>query len=263
MEQMTAQISTAAHRHGLRGAGRCRERWRAAAGEPPGLAVILVGNDPASEIYVKGKRRDCDEVGFHSNFSTCSETSPRKIWKTGVRASTKTPASTASRPDHRCPRTSTRPDHRPHRSAQGRRRFPPYNIGRLALAATVRVLDPQGHHAAAGAHRCRDPGSRRNRHRRLQPRGRPMGLELLLAGCTVTTAHKFSKDTAACADGGHRGLGGGQAGLVPGAGSSPAPSSSTWVSPGMSTASCTATWCSTKPWKLPAGSRRCPAASVP
>ena len=32
----------------------------------PGLAVILVGDDPASEVYVKGKRRDCDEVGFHS-----------------------------------------------------------------------------------------------------------------------------------------------------------------------------------------------------
>ena len=46
---------------------------RVAAGErPPGLAVILVGNDPASEIYVKGKRRDCEEVGFHSNFQHLS-----------------------------------------------------------------------------------------------------------------------------------------------------------------------------------------------
>ncbi len=39
---------------------------------PPGLAVILVGNDPASEIYVRGKRRDCEEVGFHSNFQHLS-----------------------------------------------------------------------------------------------------------------------------------------------------------------------------------------------
>ena len=39
---------------------------------PPGLAVILVGNDPASEIYVTGKRRDCEEVGFHSNFQHLS-----------------------------------------------------------------------------------------------------------------------------------------------------------------------------------------------
>ena len=42
------------------------EQWVAAGHRLPGLAVILVGNDPASEIYVKGKRRDCDEVGFHS-----------------------------------------------------------------------------------------------------------------------------------------------------------------------------------------------------
>jgi len=38
----------------------------AAGQRPPGLAVILVGNDPSSVIYVTAKRRDCDEVGFHS-----------------------------------------------------------------------------------------------------------------------------------------------------------------------------------------------------
>ena len=32
----------------------------------PGLAVILVGNDPASEVYVSHKRKDCEEVGFMS-----------------------------------------------------------------------------------------------------------------------------------------------------------------------------------------------------
>ena len=35
-------------------------------GERPGLAVILVGNDPASETYVRGKVRDCEEVGIRS-----------------------------------------------------------------------------------------------------------------------------------------------------------------------------------------------------
>ena len=33
---------------------------------PPGLAVLLVGSDPASEIYVAAKRRDCEQVGYHS-----------------------------------------------------------------------------------------------------------------------------------------------------------------------------------------------------
>ena len=31
----------------------------------PGLAVILVGNDPASEIYVRNKQKACDEVGIY------------------------------------------------------------------------------------------------------------------------------------------------------------------------------------------------------
>ena len=33
---------------------------------PPGLAVILVGADPASQVYVGSKRRACDELGFKS-----------------------------------------------------------------------------------------------------------------------------------------------------------------------------------------------------
>src|SRR5437868_14717593 len=37
-----------------------------AAGMRPGLAVILVGNNPASEIYVRGKVKACEEVGLYS-----------------------------------------------------------------------------------------------------------------------------------------------------------------------------------------------------
>lgn len=36
------------------------------SGRVPGLAVILVGDDPASQVYVRNKERDCHEVGFHS-----------------------------------------------------------------------------------------------------------------------------------------------------------------------------------------------------
>jgi methylenetetrahydrofolate dehydrogenase (NADP+) / methenyltetrahydrofolate cyclohydrolase len=38
----------------------------AAAGVRPGLAVILVGNNPASEIYVRGKVKSCEELGIYS-----------------------------------------------------------------------------------------------------------------------------------------------------------------------------------------------------
>src|SRR5204863_2693018 len=41
-----------------------------AAGMRPGLAVILVGNDPASEIYVRGKVKSSEEVGIYSEKHT-------------------------------------------------------------------------------------------------------------------------------------------------------------------------------------------------
>ena len=40
--------------------------FTAAAGRPPRLAVILIGDDPASHIYVRLKRSDCAEVGMDS-----------------------------------------------------------------------------------------------------------------------------------------------------------------------------------------------------
>ena len=42
----------------------------AASGRPPGLAVVLVGNDPASEIYVRNKVKACEELGFYSEKHT-------------------------------------------------------------------------------------------------------------------------------------------------------------------------------------------------
>ena len=47
----------------------CRERVQhivAQSGTPPGLAVIIVGSDPASQIYVRNKIRACANVGIKS-----------------------------------------------------------------------------------------------------------------------------------------------------------------------------------------------------
>jgi methylenetetrahydrofolate dehydrogenase (NADP+) / methenyltetrahydrofolate cyclohydrolase len=45
----------------------CRERvLRRASGSPRGLAVIVVGSDPASRLYVKNKIRACADVGIQS-----------------------------------------------------------------------------------------------------------------------------------------------------------------------------------------------------
>jgi methylenetetrahydrofolate dehydrogenase (NADP+)/methenyltetrahydrofolate cyclohydrolase len=42
------------------------EAFAAARGYRPGLAVIIVGEDPASQVYVRNKKRACEEVGFYS-----------------------------------------------------------------------------------------------------------------------------------------------------------------------------------------------------
>ena len=44
-----------------------------ALGKRPGLAVVLVGNDPASQVYVRNKERACEEVGFYSEKYTLPE----------------------------------------------------------------------------------------------------------------------------------------------------------------------------------------------
>src|SRR5258708_33116189 len=46
----------------------------ALAGVRPGLAVVLVGHNPASEIYVRGKVKACQEVGLYSEEHTPPET---------------------------------------------------------------------------------------------------------------------------------------------------------------------------------------------
>ena len=46
------------------------------AGVKPGLALILVGNDPASEVYVRNKGRVCEEIGFYSVTEKLPETTP-------------------------------------------------------------------------------------------------------------------------------------------------------------------------------------------
>ena len=45
----------------------------AAQGRPPGLAVVLVGNNPASEIYVRNKIKACHDLGIYSESITPPE----------------------------------------------------------------------------------------------------------------------------------------------------------------------------------------------
>ncbi len=51
-----------------------KERAASLTGPPPGLAVIMVGDDPASSVYVASKERACRKVGFFSNVIHLPET---------------------------------------------------------------------------------------------------------------------------------------------------------------------------------------------
>lgn len=47
----------------------------------PGLAVVLVGSDAASQVYVGNKRKACEAAGIHSCPTTCPRIPHRKRWR--------------------------------------------------------------------------------------------------------------------------------------------------------------------------------------
>ena len=58
----------------IRGEVAAEVKAMSSAGVRPGLAVILVGNNPASQIYVRGKVKSCEELGIYSEKHTPPET---------------------------------------------------------------------------------------------------------------------------------------------------------------------------------------------
>jgi methylenetetrahydrofolate dehydrogenase (NADP+)/methenyltetrahydrofolate cyclohydrolase len=166
---------------------------------PPGLAVILVGRDPASAIYVRHKHRDCQEVGFKSTaIELPADTDEASLLDhvdrlnadgtiDGILVQLPLPLHV----------DSNRVLERilPTKDVDG---YHPFNIGRLALRQPVlRSCTPKGVmqllvHTGEPIRGLDATIVGASNHV-----GRPMSLELLLAGCTVTTAHKFTRDLRA------------------------------------------------------------------
>jgi methylenetetrahydrofolate dehydrogenase (NADP+) / methenyltetrahydrofolate cyclohydrolase len=72
---MTAQILEGTRiANDIRSEVAAEVRAMASAGVRPGLAVVLVGHNPASEIYVRGKVKACEELGIYSEQHTPAET---------------------------------------------------------------------------------------------------------------------------------------------------------------------------------------------
>lgn len=165
----------------------------------PGLAVVLVGSDAASQVYVSNKRKACEEVGFVSrSFDLPADTSEEKLLSIiddlnadneidGILVQLPLPAGlNAEKVLERI---------HPHKDVDG---FHPYNIGRLAQRIpALRPCTPKGIMTMIEATKRPVKGLDAVIIGASNIVGRPMSLELLLAGCTVTTCHKFTQDLKA------------------------------------------------------------------
>lgn len=174
------------------------ETWPAQGYRLPGLAVVLVGNDPASEVYVKGKRRDCDEVGFHSVVQHVSDKVSQPELEARIADLNADPSIDGilvqtPLPEH-IDEDSIIDCIDPAKDVDG---FHPYNIGRLAIRRPAfRSCTPKGvmmllDHIGVNYYGMDATVIGASNHV-----GRPMGLELLLAGASVTTVHRFTENIA-------------------------------------------------------------------
>ncbi|MCK9529773.1 MAG: bifunctional methylenetetrahydrofolate dehydrogenase/methenyltetrahydrofolate cyclohydrolase FolD [Gammaproteobacteria bacterium] len=198
---MTAQLldgkATAAH---LRQQVKNRVDARLTAGLPvPGLAVVLVGNDPASEVYVAHKRCDCAEVGIRSvNHDLPAETSQAELLALidSLNADPTVHGILVQLPLPRHIDTTAVIERiAPEKDVDG---FHPYNVGRLAQRIPqLRPCTPYGVMTLLEHARLDIKGMDALVVGASNIVGRPMALELLLGGCTVTVAHRFTRDLRA------------------------------------------------------------------
>jgi methylenetetrahydrofolate dehydrogenase (NADP+)/methenyltetrahydrofolate cyclohydrolase len=162
----------------------------------PGLAVILIGGDPASSIYVRNKRLACEKVGIRSIAYDLPATTTEAELLTLISqlnndASIDGILVQAPLPPH------IKDEHiieaiSPNKDVDG---FHPYNIGRLAVRQpTLRSCTPFGVIKMLEAINIDLMGMDAVVVGVSNHVGRPMGLELLLAGCTVTSCHRHTKN---------------------------------------------------------------------
>jgi methylenetetrahydrofolate dehydrogenase (NADP+) / methenyltetrahydrofolate cyclohydrolase len=173
----------------------------AAGGVRPGLAVVLVGDNAASQIYVRNKRRTTDAVGMVSLAHDLPATIAQDELLSLIDRLNADPAVHGilvqlPLPKHIDPDTVTeRID--PGKDVDG---LHPYNVGRLVLKRPLlRPCTPYGCMTL-----LRDTGEELlGKHAVIIGQsnivGRPMALELLMARCTVTVCHSATRDLAGIA----------------------------------------------------------------
>lgn len=168
---------------------------RVAGGKPaPGLAVVLVGDDPASAVYVRNKRRACERVGFVSfDYDLPADTPQTKlialIDRLNVDPAVHGVLLQLPLPPH-IDAVAVIDHIDPRKDVDG---FHAANVGRLALRQLgLRPCTPKGITTLL-AHTDRPVrGAEAVVVGVSNHVGRPMALELLIAGCTTTSCHKFT-----------------------------------------------------------------------
>ena len=162
----------------------------------PCLAVILVGVDPASQVYVRNKKNACKEVGIDSrSYDLPDDTTQLQLEELvdelnadpsvhGILLQLPLPAHLNG--DEILERI------RPDKDVDG---FHAFNLGRLAQRMPVlRPCTPKGVMTLLASTGIDLHGQEAVVVGASNIVGRPMSLELLLAGCTVTTTHRFTRD---------------------------------------------------------------------
>lgn len=162
----------------------------------PGLAVILVGDDPASAVYVRNKNQACERVGFKS-FSDVlpASTTEAELLALidelnanpevdGILIQLPLPAHINSQ--------SVLERIRPDKDVDG---FHPYNVGRLAVRMPLlRPCTPKGIMTLLESYQLGVKGKKVTIVGASNIVGRPLGLEMMLAGATTTVCHRFTQN---------------------------------------------------------------------
>ncbi|PTX53929.1 methylenetetrahydrofolate dehydrogenase (NADP+)/methenyltetrahydrofolate cyclohydrolase [Melghirimyces profundicolus] len=174
------------------------EEWTGKSGKRPGLAVILVGNDPASESYVRGKVRDCEQVGIHSELIRKPETIGEEELLSEIRRLNEDEGTQGilvqlPLPDHLNPERVIS-EIRPEKDVDG---FHPLNAGRLVTGLdSLLPCTPHGILEMLKRSRISVSGKHAVVVGRSNIVGKPVSLLLQRENATVTMCHSRTADLA-------------------------------------------------------------------
>ena len=171
---------------------------RAQGLHPPGLAVVLVGDNPASRIYVNKKREACKKIGIFSLAYDLPDTITQHelvkvIHNLNIDERIDGILVQLPLPEHIDSNVILETID-PKKDVDG---FHPYNLGRLAQRRpALRPCTPYGIIKLLESIQAKTYGQHAVVVGASNIVGRPMALELLLAGCTTTVCHRFTENLA-------------------------------------------------------------------